>query len=332
MQTASAFSSVQGALSFFITVYRTLAEWQAVVNRLDGFEAGIAAARDLATRDDRVHVVETAGAGAIDLKGLALRLPNGTPLVNADGFSLRKGERTLVTGPSGSGKSTLFRAIAGIWPFGAGSIAVPAGATLMMLPQRPYFPTGSLRGAIEYPAKDGTFTDSQISDVLESVGLPKLASQPGRRSALESHALARRTAAPRAGARAVARAELPVPRRGDRLARRTLGGRAVPPACGEVAGNHHRLDRPPLDAGRLPSAQCQPGARRRSLRAEGRQAGVGSVGRVAASGSTASAAAMAGGAPRGARHSRTRSKAARRPAPAPAGTSMADCLIPPAAG
>ena len=178
MQTASAFSSVQGALSFFISIYRQLAEWQAVVNRLDGFEAGIVAARELATRDDRIHVVE-AGDGAIDLKGLTLQLPNGTPLVNADGFRLRKGERTLMTGPSGSGKSTLFRAIAGIWPFGAGSITVPAGATLMMLPQRPYFPTGSLRGAVEYPAKEGTFTDLQISSALEQVGLPKLASQPG---------------------------------------------------------------------------------------------------------------------------------------------------------
>jgi len=149
-----------------------------VVNRLDGFEAGIVEARELATRDDRIHVVE-AGDGAIDLKGLTLQLPNGTPLVNADGFRLRKGERTLMTGPSGSGKSTLFRAIAGIWPFGAGSITVPAGATLMMLPQRPYFPTGPLRGAVEYPAKDGTFTDLQISSALEQVGLPKLASQPG---------------------------------------------------------------------------------------------------------------------------------------------------------
>ncbi|KRR02686.1 ABC transporter ATP-binding protein/permease [Bradyrhizobium valentinum] len=178
MQTASAFSNVQGALSFFITIYRQLAEWQAVVNRLDGFEAGIVAARELATRDDRIHVTE-AGDGAIDLKGLVLRLPNGTPLVNASGLSLRKGERTLMTGPSGSGKSTLFRAIAGIWPFGTGSITIPAGATMMMLPQRPYFPTGSLRGAIEYPAKEGTFTDAQIADALEQVGLPRLASQLG---------------------------------------------------------------------------------------------------------------------------------------------------------
>jgi vitamin B12/bleomycin/antimicrobial peptide transport system ATP-binding/permease protein len=178
MQTASAFSSVQGALSFFITIYRQLAEWQAVVNRLDGFEAGIAASRELASRNDRIHVIDAADDGAIDLKGLAVQLPNGTPLVNADRFSLRKGERTLMTGPSGSGKSTLFRAIAGIWPFGAGSIAVPAGATLMMLPQRPYFPTGSLRGAVEYPAREGTFTDGQIGDALQAVGLPRLASQP----------------------------------------------------------------------------------------------------------------------------------------------------------
>ncbi len=176
MQTASAFGSVQGALSVFITIYRSLAEWQAVVNRLDGFEAGIASARDLASRSDRIHVVDAASGGAIDLKGLSLRLPN-RPLINAEQFSLRKGERTLMTGPSGSGKSTLFRAIAGIWPFGAGSITVPAGATLMLLPQRPYFPTGSLRGAVEYPSTQGTFTDLQIGSALEQVGLPRLASQ-----------------------------------------------------------------------------------------------------------------------------------------------------------
>ena len=177
MQTGSAFSSVQGALSFFITIYRQLAEWQAVVNRLDGFEAGIAAANRLATRSDRIHVVEAAGDGAIDLKALAVQLPNGRPLVTADGFSLRQDERTLVTGPSGSGKSTLFRAMAGIWPFGTGSIAIPARATLMMLPQRPYFPVGSLRGAVEYPGREGSFTTSQISQAVEAVGLPRLASQ-----------------------------------------------------------------------------------------------------------------------------------------------------------
>ena len=220
MQTASAFSSVQGALSFFISIYRQLAEWQAVVNRLDGFEAGIAAASaNLPPATTGFTSSRRPATAPSTSRGWRVQLPNGTPLVTADGFSLRKDERTLVTGPSGSGKSTLFRAIAGIWPFGAGSIAIPAKATLMMLPQRPYFPVGSLRGAVDYPGKEGTFTTGQIGDALEAVGLPKLALATRRTRSLEPDALARRATAPWARTRAVACAAIPVPRRGNRLAR-----------------------------------------------------------------------------------------------------------------
>src|SRR6202011_6422763 len=49
MQTASAFSSVQKALSFFVSIYRSLAEWRAVIARLDGFEDAIASAAALPT-------------------------------------------------------------------------------------------------------------------------------------------------------------------------------------------------------------------------------------------------------------------------------------------
>jgi putative ATP-binding cassette transporter len=177
MQTASAFSSVQKALSFFVTVYRTLAEWRAVVARLDGFEMAIASAAKLATHPDSIAVVSSTGSDAIDLRQLLVRLPNGAPLVSAESFSLRNNERVLVTGPSGAGKSTLFRAIAGVWPFGTGSIAIPAKATLMMLPQRPYFPVGSLQAAIVYPAEPGAFGSDRVRDVLIAVGLPQLASK-----------------------------------------------------------------------------------------------------------------------------------------------------------
>ncbi len=173
MQTASAFGSVQGALSFFVSAYRTLAEWRAVVARLDGFEGSIAMASDLATRKDMVRLTP-ASAGALDIKDLALQLPDGKPLVTANGFSVRTGEKLLVTGPSGSGKSTLFRAIAGIWPFGKGEIAVPANATLMMLPQRPYFPVGSLKGAIAYPSAEDAYSANVLADALKAVGLPAL--------------------------------------------------------------------------------------------------------------------------------------------------------------
>jgi putative ATP-binding cassette transporter len=178
MQTASAFGSVQGALSFIVNAYRTLAEWQAVVARLDGFEAGIATARALAADPNAVRVVASPRA-TIGLDDLRLRLPNGRPLVETSGFDLKGGEATLVTGPSGAGKSTLFRAIAGIWPFGEGVVAVPDGATLMMLPQRPYFPVAPLAAAIAYPAKDGTFTAEQLREALTLVGLPDLVARLG---------------------------------------------------------------------------------------------------------------------------------------------------------
>ena len=177
MQTASAFSSVQTALSFFVSIYRTMAEWRAVVARLDGFEMAIASAAKLATAASSIDVVSSTGSDKIDLKQLLVRLPNGTPLVSADNFSIRRNERILVTGPSGAGKSTLFRAIAGVWPFGSGSIAIPAKAKLMMLPQRPYFPVGSLKAAIVYPAEASAFSSDQVKDVLVSVGLPQLASR-----------------------------------------------------------------------------------------------------------------------------------------------------------
>ncbi len=177
MQTASAFSSVQQALSFFVSTYRTLAEWRAVVARLDGFEMAISSAARLATRADSIDVVSSTGSDQIDLKQVLVSLPNGKPLVAADGFSIRGHQRTLVTGPSGAGKSTLFRAIAGVWPFGSGAIAVPAKATLMMLPQRPYFPVGSLQAAIAYPAEASAYSSDRVSNALISVGLPQLASQ-----------------------------------------------------------------------------------------------------------------------------------------------------------
>src|SRR5258705_4189084 len=138
---------------------------------------GIGSAATLAKRADSIHVVPSPRSDKIDLEQLLVRLPNGRPLVSADGFSIRSNERTLVTGPSGAGKSTLFRAIAGVWPFGRGTIAIPAKAKLMMLPQRPYFPVGSLKAATVYPAEAGAFDADRVKGVLIAVGLPQLASQ-----------------------------------------------------------------------------------------------------------------------------------------------------------
>jgi putative ATP-binding cassette transporter len=176
MQTANAFGQVQSALSVFVSLYRNLAEWRAVIERLNGFDQSVATARAVAVTPPVIGIA--AGEGAtVSFKDLAVRLPNGIPLVNASDISIGLGERVLVSGPSGAGKSTLFRALAGVWPFGAGTITVPKNARLMILPQRPYFPIAPLAAAVAYPAEPGTFDAARVAELLTAVGLPALASR-----------------------------------------------------------------------------------------------------------------------------------------------------------
>jgi vitamin B12/bleomycin/antimicrobial peptide transport system ATP-binding/permease protein len=175
MQTASAFTSVQGALSFFIDAYRQLAEWRAVIARLDGFNIAVESAEVAATAKPGIELASHAGRDDIKINDLVVRLPQGGALVAADDLVISAGERVLLTGPSGAGKSTLFRAIAGTWPFGAGTIHVPKGAKVMTLPQRPYFSIGTLAAAVTYPAEPGTFGPEALAEVITAVGLPALA-------------------------------------------------------------------------------------------------------------------------------------------------------------
>jgi putative ATP-binding cassette transporter len=178
MQTASAFGSVQTALSYFINVYRQIAEWRAVIERLDGFNDAVEKARSAARTEAAIEIdVSDDGKTAIEIADLLVRLPNGAPLVAAEDISVRAGERVLLTGPSGAGKSTLFRAIAGIWPFGIGTVVIPKGAKVVALPQRPYFPIGTLAAAVSYPATVGTFEPTRLAEVIAAVGLPAFAAR-----------------------------------------------------------------------------------------------------------------------------------------------------------
>jgi putative ATP-binding cassette transporter len=173
-QTAGAFGRVEGSLSFFIDRYVVLADYKAVVDRLSTFDEAIGRGQVLGRTEPRIaHAA--APDGAVAVRDLTLRLPDGRAIVAVDSLTFRPGETTLVTGPSGSGKSTLFRAIAGIWPFGEGRIEVPTGRSMLLLPQRPYIPIGPLRGAVLYPAGEGAHDDAAIGEALRLARLPQLA-------------------------------------------------------------------------------------------------------------------------------------------------------------
>jgi putative ATP-binding cassette transporter len=172
-QVNGAFSQVTSALTYFIQIYTTLADYKAVLDRLTTFEGAIASAQRVG--GESKLAVTPAPGGELRLRNLNVRLPDGTALMNANGLAFRPGERTLMTGPSGSGKSTLFRAIAGIWPFGEGEVLVPEGQSMMLLPQRPYIPIGNLRHAVTYPEKANAYSDAEIADALRVAKLPQIA-------------------------------------------------------------------------------------------------------------------------------------------------------------
>ena len=174
-QTAGSFSRVDEALNFFVEAYRSIAEYKAIVDRLTTFDASI-------DRAESVGITPPIMAGAaagrdLQVADLALTLPDGRPVVTVRDLSFRPGEATLLTGPSGAGKSTLLRAVAGIWPFGAGRVSVPRGATVMLLPQRPYLPIGTLRNAISYPADADAYDEASVRAAMAASGLGGKADQ-----------------------------------------------------------------------------------------------------------------------------------------------------------
>jgi putative ATP-binding cassette transporter len=168
-QTASAFNQVQTSLSWFINAYEEFAAWKATVDRLIGFRESLERIRAEASVLDGEYV--QAPEPGIGVENLGIALPRGDTLLANTSLKLKSGENVLVTGPSGAGKSTLFRALAGIWPYWKGRIRLPLGARILFLPQKPYLPLGSLKHAVAYPESEARFTDNEVHEALEAVGL-----------------------------------------------------------------------------------------------------------------------------------------------------------------
>lgn len=155
MQVSSAFGNVQGALSYFIDVYTSLAQWQAVVMRLTFFGRHM---HEVSIEAEKFHLQRFAASQEVEAEHMQINLPDGTPLLKDICFTLQPGRNVLIKGVSGSGKSTFLRAIAGIWPYVDGKIRIPEPEKLMFIPQKPYLPLGTLRAALLYPG------GRQISD------------------------------------------------------------------------------------------------------------------------------------------------------------------------
>jgi len=176
IQISSAFGRVQDSLSWLVDNYSSLAAWRATTDRLTSFEDNISAItqqeRAQAATNSIANNTQPVAADTLAVSDLDLRLPTGATLLSGVSLQAGPGQSVLLNGPSGSGKSTLFRALAGIWPFATGRTQLPADA--MFIPQRPYFPDGSLRNALAYPQPAAQYSDEALRQALIDALLPQL--------------------------------------------------------------------------------------------------------------------------------------------------------------
>jgi len=174
-----AFIQVQQALRWFIDNFSTIADWRATLLRIASFREAMITMDRLGATENRIEFVEAAG-GTITFENLEIATPKGCTTLNERHVEIRPGERVLIVGESGSGKTMLFQAIAGLWPWGSGRIALPSSNSVMFVPRHPYVPLGTLRGALAYPSPETADTDEQIIAALQSAGLNRLSSSLDR--------------------------------------------------------------------------------------------------------------------------------------------------------
>jgi vitamin B12/bleomycin/antimicrobial peptide transport system ATP-binding/permease protein len=176
MQAAAAFLQVQVALNWLADNAMRLADWFASSHRvtqltdaIDRLEASLGPIGRTETitlgvsPDNRVH-----------LRHLSIKLHDARLMIDGAETIISAGEKVLVKGVAGSGKSTLIHAMAGLWPWGSGEILLPDGASIAFMPQRPYFPIGTLRTALHYSHTTDDIPEDKIKDTFIRCGLEHL--------------------------------------------------------------------------------------------------------------------------------------------------------------
>jgi vitamin B12/bleomycin/antimicrobial peptide transport system ATP-binding/permease protein len=175
MMVVGAFMQVQGALRWFIDNFGTIADWRATLLRIASFRETLATMDNLGASGPRIEFTEQSG-GNVAFDDLQVATPTGCTSLSERHVEIVPGERVLILGEPGTGKTLLFRAIAGLWPWGSGKVALPASDGVTFMPRQPYVPLGTLRSALTYPSPESAYKDEELIDALKRANLDRLTS------------------------------------------------------------------------------------------------------------------------------------------------------------
>jgi putative ATP-binding cassette transporter len=173
MMASGAFIQVQSSLRWFVDNFSTIADWRATLLRVASFRRAVIDTDELHDIESRIAVVE-GDPGKISIDDLEIASPAGATMLAEKHVEIKAGERVLIVGESGTGKTLLFRALAGLWPWGAGRVIRPRGEEILYMPRTPYFPPGTLREALAYPSATEAFAAAAYSNALVRLKLERL--------------------------------------------------------------------------------------------------------------------------------------------------------------
>jgi putative ATP-binding cassette transporter len=173
MMVIGAFNQVQQSLRWFVEHFHQIADWRATLLRVMALREALAADDTPGGAAGGIRLADHA-AGQLGFENLSVALGNGRAMLDRARIEIGAGERVLIVGETTSDKSKLFRAMAGLWPWGSGTIHLPPRDRMMFMPQRPYLPLGSLHAAVSYPAEPNRFDSAAVGGALERVGLDHL--------------------------------------------------------------------------------------------------------------------------------------------------------------
>ncbi len=179
MMVVGAFNQVQQSLRWFVDHVSQIADWRATLLRVTALRDALLAIETLGEEAGRIDRVADPD-GNLVLEDLTIALADGRAALEEARIEVRPGERVLIVGAQGAGKSALFRAIAGLWPCGTGTVRLPPEGEIMFMPDRPYLPLGTLAAAVCYPSEPGCLDEAAVGAALERVDLGHLLPALGR--------------------------------------------------------------------------------------------------------------------------------------------------------
>jgi putative ATP-binding cassette transporter len=173
MMASGAFIQVQSSLRWFVDNFSTIADWRATLLRVASFRRAVIYTDVLHDVENRINLVP-GDPGRISIDDLEIASRGGCTMLEETKVEIKMGERILIVGETGTGKTLLFRALAGLWPWGAGRVARPRGEELLCLPRTPYLPPGTLREILAYPSKTEDFESAAYAKALVRLKLDRL--------------------------------------------------------------------------------------------------------------------------------------------------------------